>query len=77
MAAEVSDSMETSEESETTGGADSMLFIVLVEVNICGEGMKAKANDDDAESTRSLAVAAATKQEVVFIIMIQCIERPE
>ena len=66
MAAEVSDSMEISEESETAGGADSMLFIVLVEANICGEGMK--ANDDVAESTRSLAVAAATEKVVVFIL---------
>ena len=73
MAAEVSDSMETSEESETAGGAESMLFILLVVANICfdDDGDK-KANEFDG-STKRLAVAAknVTGNNVVVFIMMR------
>lgn len=69
MAAEVSDSIETSEESETASGAESMLFICLVVANICLDG-DTKAVDADG-SRRSLAATKVSgKIFVAFIVRL-------
>lgn len=69
MAVEESDSMERSEESETPGGADSMLFICLVVVNIFFVDGDTNADDADG-SRRSLAVAATNVTGKIFVVFI-------
>ncbi len=70
MAVEESDSMERSEESETPGGADSMLFICLVlVVNIFVVDGDTNAYDADG-SRRSLAVAATNVTGKIFVVFI-------
>jgi hypothetical protein len=70
MAVEESDSMERSEESETPGGADSMLFICLVlVVNIFVVDGDTNAYDADG-SRRSLAVAATNVTGKIFVVVV-------